>query len=80
MLFIFIVPKLFKFCNHFIINSKKGTMFSLCYFQVFSIYFLLFLSKIGSFVDYFGDNYFFAYFTMYEWVPNLNISLENLNF
>jgi hypothetical protein len=54
LLFIYIVPKFLKFCNQFIINSKKGTML------LFSIYFLLLLSKTKPFFDYFGDNYFFC--------------------
>ncbi len=41
LLSIFIVLKKFKFYNHLIINSKKGTMLLLCYFQSFSIYFLI---------------------------------------
>ncbi len=53
-LFIYIVPKFLKFCNQFIINSKKGTML------LFLIYFLLLLSKTKPFFDNFGDNYFFC--------------------
>jgi hypothetical protein len=60
LLSIFIVSKFLKFCNHFIINSKKGTTLLLCYLKLFSIYFLLLFSKIGPFFYYFGDNYFFC--------------------
>ncbi len=59
LLSIFIVPNFSKFCNHFIINSKKGPIFLLCYFKLFSIYFLLLLSIIGPFFDCFGDDYIF---------------------
>ncbi len=45
LLFISIMPKFFKFCNHLIINSKKSTMILLSYFQLFSIYILLLVSK-----------------------------------
>ncbi len=62
LLSIFIVPKFHKFCNHLIINSKKGIMLLLCYFQLFSIYFLLLLSKIEPFSGCFGNNYFFYIF------------------
>ncbi len=62
MLSIFIVLKFFKFCNHLIINSKKGTMILLCYFKLFSMYFLLLLSKTGPFFYCFGDNYFLNLF------------------
>jgi len=58
LLSIFIVPKFFKFYNHLIINSKKSTMLLLCYFQLFSIYFLILLSKTESFFDCFENNYF----------------------
>ncbi len=39
LLFIFIVPIFFNFFIHLIINSKKGTMFLLCYFQSTFVYF-----------------------------------------
>ncbi len=60
LLFTFIMPKFFKFCNHFIINLKKSTMFLLSYFKLFSTYILLLVSKIRQFFDYFGDVYFFC--------------------
>ncbi len=59
LLSIFIVPKTLKFYNHLIINSKKVTMFLLCYFQLFSIYFLLLLPKTRPFFYCFKNNYFF---------------------
>jgi hypothetical protein len=62
LLSIFSLPKFHKFCNHLIINSKKGTILLLCYFQLLSIYFLLLLSKIGPLFDCFGNNYFFRVF------------------
>ncbi len=61
---IFIVPKFLKFCNHFIINSKKGTMLLLCYFQLFSIYFILLLSKTRPFLTTLEIIIFSIYFTM----------------
>jgi len=67
LLSIYIVPKFFKFCNHLIINSKKGNMLLLCYLNLFSIYFFPLLPKIGSYFDCFGNNYiFFIYFTMFS--------------
>jgi len=70
LLFIFIVPNFFNFFIHLIINSKKGTMFLLCYFQLFSIYFRLLLLKIGPFFHYFGDNYF-LYSFYHVFTPNI---------
>ncbi len=64
LLSIFIMPKFFKFCNHLIINSKKGTMFLLCYFKLFSIYFLLLLSKTRPFFTTLEKITFSIYFTM----------------
>jgi hypothetical protein len=34
LLSIFVVPKFFKFYNHLLINSKKGTMLLLRYFKI----------------------------------------------
>jgi hypothetical protein len=41
----------FKICNHLIINSKKNTMLLLCNFKLFSIYFLVLVSKVGPFFE-----------------------------
>ncbi len=61
LLSIFIVPKFFKFCNHLIINSKEGMMHLLCYYKLFSSYFLLLLSKIGPFFNYFLNLLYHAF-------------------
>jgi hypothetical protein len=68
LLFTFIVPKFLEFCNHLTINSKKGTMFLLCYLKLFSIYFLLFVSKIEPFFTIFFKSIVSIYFNMFS--PN----------
>jgi hypothetical protein len=70
LLSIFIVPKFLKFCIHFIINSKKGPMFLLCYFQLFSIYFHLLLLKTKQIFYYFGNNYFLC-LLYHVFAPNI---------
>ncbi len=79
LLSIFIVPKFLKFYNHLIINSKKGTMLLLYYFKLFSIYFLLLLSKTRPFYDYFGDNYFFGILYHVFTLVHQHIVLKVLN-
>jgi hypothetical protein len=71
LIFIFIMPKFFKFCNHLIINSKKGTILLLCYFKLFSIYFLLLLSKLDHFLTTLEITTFSIYFTMLS--PKLSV-------
>jgi len=58
LLFVFIVPKIFKFCNHYIINSKKNTMFLLCYFKFFQSTFFYLCHKL----DHFFIIFFFFFF------------------
>jgi hypothetical protein len=79
LLSIFIVPKFLKFYNHLIKISKKGTMLLLYYFQSFSIYFLLLLSKIGPFFYCFGDNYFFLILYHVFTLVHQHIVLKVLN-
>ncbi len=61
LLSIFIVPNFFKFFNHLIINSKKGTMLLLYYFQCT---FLYFCKKLDHFLTTLKITTFNAYFTM----------------
>jgi hypothetical protein len=68
LLFTFIVPKFFEVCNHLTINSKKSTMLLLCYLKLFSVYFLLFVSKIEPFFTIFFKSIVSIYFNMFS--PN----------
>ncbi len=62
--YLFYCTNFFQIYNHFIMNLKKSTMFLLCYLKLFSIYFLLLVSKIGLFFYFFKKTIFYVYFTM----------------